>query len=79
MFSIAKAVVIVSIDKDATNIATFSGLFLTVLGSSIFFSNFDMLLSISFGISQFSSFAICFILLSKLSIARFPPLIVLLA
>ena len=46
MFSIAKAVVIVSIDKDATNIATFSGLFLKVLGSSIFFSNFDMLLSI---------------------------------
>ena len=64
MFSIAKAVVIVSIDKDATNIATFSGLFLKVLGSSIFFSNFDMLLSISFGISQFSSFAICFILLA---------------
>ena len=56
MFSIAKAVVIVSIDKDATNIATFSGLFLTVLGSSIFFSNFDMLLSISLGISQFQSY-----------------------
>lgn len=79
MFSIAKAVVIVSIDKDATNIATFSGLFSYSLRLLYIFSNFDMLLSISFGISQFSSFAICFILLSKLSIARFPPLIVLLA